>query len=305
MVYRVPHQVSQKALIRGPRDMPLPLITPRYLAGTRVSEDLSGAAAVGEQNFYQDIVDAGLTSGLKFVLDAGATEAGSGQSWLDLSGDGIDWFRGTDGNASTDDPSYNGVLGDVSSNEYWSFDGGDYFTYDGSLETWMNNIHHDGKIMSFIVVGYSPLTVDGGWFATQTGTSAGCYFHSTGGNKQQINIQKAGVATLARTSDAAMTANAWHFTAHSVDDPSGADAGFLYIDGDYNQVGASDTWDSTYTSPGTGSPAGMRLGSYANATSPAASGTRLAVMAFWDGVVLSKANMDTLYAAIGPRFSLS
>jgi hypothetical protein len=46
MVYRVPHRVSQKAIIRGPRGMPLPLITPRYLAGTRVSQGL-GPLVVG------------------------------------------------------------------------------------------------------------------------------------------------------------------------------------------------------------------------------------------------------------------
>ena len=117
----------------------------------------AGGATVtsSEANFYEDIVTAGLTSGLRVVLDAGSADAGSGQSWLDVSGNGVDFFRGADGNSSTDDPAYNGTLGNLSSSEYYSYDGGDFFTYDSTNESWMQDMHKDNAEFSIAMWLYN------------------------------------------------------------------------------------------------------------------------------------------------------
>ena len=101
--------------------------------------------AAPEANFYQDIVDASLTSGLQLCLDAGSASSydGSSQKWLDLSGNGQDFFRGADGSATTDDPTFNGSAGGLSSSEYFSLDGGDFFRYDAANTAAMNGVHHN------------------------------------------------------------------------------------------------------------------------------------------------------------------
>jgi len=98
------------------------------------------------------ITTAGLTSGLQLALDAGDTNSysGSGQSWLDTSGNGYDFFRGITGGANSDDPTFNGTSGGISINEYWSFDGDDFFIYDSANETWMNNLHKNNAQWSWL-----------------------------------------------------------------------------------------------------------------------------------------------------------
>jgi hypothetical protein len=102
MVYRVPHRVSQKALIRGPGGMPLPLITPRYLAGTRVSEALIGkivvsttyefagsAVSTADAQVYTFSGHALGTAGAKKIVVSTSTQGG-GTGNEDVSGITVD-----------------------------------------------------------------------------------------------------------------------------------------------------------------------------------------------------------------------
>lgn len=111
----------------------------------------------------------GLKTNLKLCLDAGDINSysGSGIKWLDTSGNGYDFYFG-DGSTSSTYPTFNGSAGGLSASEYFSFDGGDYFTYDSSYEAWMNTLHNAGISVSVLLVA--------------TAASGGNYWFSTGVN---------------------------------------------------------------------------------------------------------------------------
>src|SRR5688572_10725967 len=100
----------------------------------------------------------GLTANLKLCLDAGdnLSAPAAATSWLDRSGNGYDFFRGTTSGADATDPTFNGTPGELSAAEYWSFDGGDFFRYDTTNETWMQNLHKNNALLSFFCWLYLP-----------------------------------------------------------------------------------------------------------------------------------------------------
>jgi hypothetical protein len=123
-----------------------------------IAKAKQGVSGGGDQTLLQMIQAESLTSGLKLCLDAAdsASYSGSGQSWLDTSGNGYDFFRGATSASEASDPAFFGAPGAKSLNEYWQNDGaGDCFTYDSSVETWMSNLHKDGAKWSLIFV-YDP-----------------------------------------------------------------------------------------------------------------------------------------------------
>lgn len=130
-------------------------------------------------SLYTSILKLGLTSGLQLCLDAGDAESydGTSQKWLDRSGGGYDFFRGTDGTSQATDPTFNGTAGAVSSSEYFSDDGGDYLTYDTTIETWMQNLGKSGQSVSVFAHAYFPSDTDAIIFGTNsTAASAGASF---------------------------------------------------------------------------------------------------------------------------------
>jgi len=77
------------------------------------------------------------------------------QKWLDLTAGEYDFFRGADSTATTDDPTFNGTPGNKSVNEYWSFDGGDFFAYDSANEAWMETLHKDNSKFCVLAIFYA------------------------------------------------------------------------------------------------------------------------------------------------------
>jgi uncharacterized protein YbjQ (UPF0145 family) len=120
MVYRVPHRVSQKAFIRGPGGMPLPLITPRYLAGTRVSEDLGSVSGVA---LADNLVTTNLAA--SYRADTEVTDS----SGVSLWGDPI---SGWDLAESTNKPTYV-ASGGPNDQPYVSYDSNSYTLYNSSV----------------------------------------------------------------------------------------------------------------------------------------------------------------------------
>ena len=264
------------------------------------------AAAETEANFYQDIVDASLTSGLQFCLDAGSASSydGSSQKWDDLSGNGQDFFRGADNTATTDDPTFNGTSGDLSSTEYFSFDGGDFFRYDSANETWVNNLQKNNALFSAAFLVY---TVDNnnsveGLFGTRANSNSnnGCDFKlSTGtGSRGAVTISDGANLLNIQTNNNYTLFNAWEFFGLSIDEASGAGGSRLWS----NAQGAT-TFDATYSNPGTGDATyTLELCAVGNNQRELSSGFRIAMAAMWDGVALSAANFSTLSAAMLARF---
>ena len=253
------------------------------------------------------IQNVGLTANLEVALDAGdATSYTSGQSWKDLSGNGIDFFRGTDGTAEASDPTFNGSPGKLTLNEYWSFDGGDQFRYDSANETWMQNMHKNSALFTLLTFVYLGSTSNQGIMGTGTGSAdVGIEYRTKAAEEQELRIFAGGSTSITKRTDAAVSTGAFHMLALSIDEATGAGGGFFYKDGAYDQVGAADTFDATYTAPSAASATyTLELGSRGNTSQNLTSGSRMACFAAWEGTALTKANLDDIWSRMRDRFSI-
>jgi hypothetical protein len=198
------------------------------------------------------LAEAGLQGSAHFCLDAGdaLSWSGSGQKWLDRSAGAYDWFRGLDGSAAGDDPSFTGAVGDLTNGTYWSLDGGDFFHYDGANEAFMNAWHHDNAAFTFLALVYVPSgTINGGIIggsSNDLSPAVDWYFDA---GRQRMIIQNSGAGGGSSwTADTAVPAG-WHMLAVSTDEAVGAGGGFFYRDGAYDQVAAANTFNSAVTAP--------------------------------------------------------
>lgn len=267
-----------------------------------------GNAQSQHPTLIEVLTSLGLTTNLELCLDAGdSLSYVSGQKWLDRSGNGADFFLGADVNASTDDPTFTGIPGHTSPSAYFSFDGGDVFTYDTTNETWMQNLHKNNAIFTVVAFYYQDgagdeMTFCGGGAIADIGIN----FDTSAGSPRQPQL-RVGPGVLAVVADTALGSGAWHMVGLSLNEATGAGGGFFYSDGAYNQVSASDTFTSTYTSPSSSDMTHtFQVGASGNGPSvnPTTDGQRLSCIAIWEGTALSKANMDSIWAAMRGRFGL-
>lgn len=256
----------------------------------------------GGTTLMSALTTAALTTNLKLCLDAGDSASYDPgvqtDKWLDRSGGGYDFYRGLGTGVEVQDPTFNGGAGALES--YWGFDGGDYFTYDTTNEAWMETLHKNAAVFSAVLFYYAAGNAH--MFATDTGTGTGV--HVSADPQLNIVVSNASSSCLTKQSDASVATSAWHMIGVSINENAGAAGGFFYIDGNYLQSGASDTWNPSYTSPATGSASNtmqLGLGSFANKN---VSGTKISCQAIWQGTALTKANMDTIWAAMRGRFGL-
>ncbi|MDO8682404.1 MAG: LamG-like jellyroll fold domain-containing protein [Armatimonadota bacterium] len=260
---------------------------------------------IGNDTLISAIRSLGLTANLKLCLDAADPASyTSGQSWLDTSGNGYDFFLGADGSATASDPTFVGPVG--SQGAYWSFDGNNYFTYDTTNETWMQNLHKNNAVLT--IVGFyrqASQTTDRMQFLGDTGSGGtGIEFYIASSAKLTCNVRNGASEELSATSDSALGLSAWHMVGISLTEATGVGGGFLYVDGDYAQVGASNTFNATYASPSSGNALStMQLAALGGSALPSASGQRLACLAVWSSA-LTKANLDSVWAAMRGRFGL-
>ena len=277
-----------------------------------------GMMAGGKLTLLGAISNAGLLANAKLILDAGDSLSydGTAQSWLDRSGGGYDFFRGTTSGAEAADPTFNGVSGGLSKNEFWSGTATTRcFRYDSANEAWMTNLHKTGAKWSVLAWVYVAAVAPSGimWMGTMGNSNNTGVRLSMGvgaQRDQRVQVKKTGDVDVmtGRVGDTLLSYPAWHLVGLTVDAPAGAGGGFFYLDGAYNQVSAANTWDATYTAPDTGAAAGtMEIG---DDGSGAAGGfgisadTRIATMAVWEGGVITKAQMDDVWNLTRGRFEL-
>lgn len=119
-----------------------------------VHAGIIGGSAGGKKTLLQIITDAGLTSNLQLVLDPAdsASYSGSGQTWTDVSTNAAGYFRGTSSSSEASDPTFNGTAGALDNTDFWSYDGGDFFTKTSAIATWENNLHKSGWAFSLIAM---------------------------------------------------------------------------------------------------------------------------------------------------------
>lgn len=265
------------------------------------------AGSSGNKTLSQIITDLGLTTNLKLCLDAGDANsydpAVQTAKWLDTSGNGYDFYRGTSGVGDGAEPTFNGSAGGLSSAEYFSFDGGDYFLYDSANETWMNTLHKDGAIVScFAVVHPAAFTQANRIFSTR-GTLNGTGFIfsipvTTG--KIQVNAFDGTTAQMTMGSTDSLSVGAWNAVSVSFDEAAATNNCLAKVNG-----GAVDSFSLTYSAPSaTDAAGGVGIGANGNGSLPILSGSRLACLAIWQGTALNSANLTALYDAIKGRFGL-
>lgn len=252
------------------------------------------------------LTTAGLTTNLKLCLDSGDASSYNPSvqtdKWLDVAGSGYDFYRGSGTGSDAADPTFNGSGGAL--NSYWSFDGGDCFTYDAANETWMESLHKNSAIFSVVAFFYHAVEVsDSLIFLDQFSGGTGISYQLTSSGTQRFRAVNAGATALTKTVDSA-AAVGWHMIGLSLNEATGAGGGFFYKDGGYDQVSSADTFDSTYTSPSAGSATyTMGIGGL-NGLDVSPNNERLACIAVWQGTAITKANMDTIFTAMRGRFGI-
>ena len=265
------------------------------------------------QKLITVLTQLGLTGNLKLCLDAGDGDSfTAGDKWLDRSGGGYDFHRGEDATTDGTEPTFNGTAGALSANEYFSVASKpDYFRYDSTVESWMDNLFHDNADWAFLC-WY--------WPSSNTPTTTNVIFDTTGdvsgsngvfsdftgasGNRLRLLVQKTGATPLSVTADdVSLPLDQWHFVGARISEAGGAGASFFYRDGGYWQVSAADTFNGAYTAPGVGaSNDTMHLLASGDQAFAAANGTRIAMLAMFEGGGLTKANFDAIYDATNRSF---
>lgn len=125
-----------------------------------------GATAIiggaGNKSLIKILMSLSLTTSLIACWDAGDSDSwpGSGQSWLDVSGNGHDIQRGSGSGSDSADPTFNGTPGNLSESEYWTSDGGDYFTMASKTfaSTWLDS----AAAYSILSIAYLPSGINAG-----------------------------------------------------------------------------------------------------------------------------------------------
>lgn len=142
------------------------------------------------------IIDAlKLRDGLKLCLDAGdtASYSGSGQQWLDVSGNASHFYRGAGSGSEGSDPTFVGPAGNNTA--YFSVDGGDNFTLVPANPAWVNNMCGASAAFTLLARIYiAPLAADHSFHiaGTNTGTNGLEWRrHVTNGNPMLATFQQA------------------------------------------------------------------------------------------------------------------
>lgn len=245
------------------------------------------------------ITSLGLASGLQLCLDAGDLNSyASGQTWEDVSGNGYDFLRGSTSSSQATDPTFNGTPGGDSSSEYWSFDGGDYFTLGQSNPAWVNNIHKNNATVTF--AAWVNLALGSQQFLSGT-------FNPSSGPMFEWDVNAAGALSYAvgdgsgppiydHQSTATINASAWTFIATSVDEAGNAIM---------HQIGATqENASCTYPGPSSSNAGNIiKVGADGDGFGPLLSGGRLAAFMAWSSK-LSDSDLLALYNATKSKFGL-
>lgn len=243
----------------------------------------------------------GVSTNLVLCLDAGDSSSyTSGQSWLDRSGNGYDFFLGADGSATATDPTFTGSAGGLTSGEYFALDGGDYFKYDSANETWMTNIHKDNALFTLLTWFYP----GGSGLSTIMGTSGNNLAHTgifwslnnSNGNSLVAVTNGSGVASISNNLNFPNAiGNRWGMHALSIDEASSV--GIRFYNGDNRVI------TSTYTTPSAGAAtATFQIGAVVD-TGFALSGSRFGAVAAWSRA-LTLGEISMIYEATRRRFGV-
>lgn len=248
------------------------------------------------------LTDEGLLTSLDLCLDAGDEGCfghSTFQTWSDVSGNGHHFYRGTSASVQSTDPSFVGTPGGRSAAEYFSFDGGDFFTEtaDHGFDTeW----HKDNAAFTIIAAIYPGSIGDNNTIyasAKNTLSSAqGVFFMFDTGGNLNILIHNATSQIINVENTVALNGAAWNFAAATLDEATGANGVTLQTNATQEQ------FTSTYASPSSSDPSlDSTIGSTTDNAIFLASGSRLGCIAAWSRR-LTDAELTALYTVLQTRY---
>lgn len=248
------------------------------------------------------------TAGLVLSLDVGnsGSYSGSGQLWVDLVAVSADFWRGASVAVEASDPTFNGSAGGLSSAEYWSVDGAQYFTYSAANATWMNNLHKNNAAYTIEIWAYVWGTGNDYLMSTMNFSTKPWFEFSSITNRPGIQITNDTFNALSVGSNGGNATNpfAWNMIAMSLDEATGAGGAFFYVNGGYATVSGANTWDCTYYNPSTAAAINpMHLLSRGDGSQIIRSGSQLAIIRVYN-VALTKTQLDGNWYATKNRFGL-
>jgi len=255
----------------------------------------------------KEIIDAlGLGDGLACCYDFGESDcySGSGQTVTDLSGNGLTLNLGATSGAEASDPTFNGVAGALSENEYFSFDGGDYFTLASANPTDINDLHkNNADLMLFAIDQIGALSTSQRMFGTNAGSTSNIGVEwGFGGTNSHIFSCTNGTGSYARDSSSSGTGIAatgvWNHHAWYVDEAANSRYGIRNF--------SSASGASSYTAPSAAAATyAFNLGADGNGHKPLTNGSKLAMFALWStGNGINRSRLLSLIAMTRARFDM-
>lgn len=225
-----------------------------------------------------------LRDGLQLHLDAGdiASWPGSGQTWNDIAGNGFQFHLGSGSGADSADPTFNGSPGGHSAAEYWSFDGGDYFTqaaaYSGSLMRSIGRTDQPFTVEAWLWRGAATNVSDALFASASMGAHSGCWVEFA---RSTDNLPRIQVYPLSSgvTASGAIAGGAWKHVVWA-GRCNGSTGSF------YTNAAANGTWslnNSSFTSGD--SSITPTLCAYGGGSTPVQNGTRLAIVRMYSRVL--------------------
>lgn len=274
---------------------------------TVMSPMFGGASA--RASLWDAITRAGLTANCRVCLDAGdaLSYGGTGQIWTDRSGN-QNFFLGANATPSTNDPTFNGTAGHLGVNEYFNYDGGDWFRVVGTQPSWVETLHKHNALFSFFSVIQKSTIDEVRMLGTDGGDSnfIGMDFDTTSGERLRFGVTNgSGAAAFNTTSDSAVSLDKPTALAVSINE-AGGNVSFLWENGAHKMRSAANTFDAAYNSPSAGGASHIvEVGSRGGGTFPASDGVRIYAIAAWQGQALTKAQIDSIYLQVRDRWGLS
>ncbi len=251
-----------------------------------------------------------LDTNLRICLDAGDSRSydGSSQLWKDRSGGGYDFNRGTTTSSETSDPTFNGIVGRQSVGEYFSVDGGDWFTLGQANPSWVDSFHKAGAKLTIVEWFYANNVTATTQFNGRIGdpnnaglTSFGGFsFGTSESTLRAIGFgvyQTSGSLAYSKKSTTLITNNSWNFAAVSVDITAGNV--IMHVNGT-NETSTGQSYSSPITTAAVGS---LQIGALGGGQEPENSGNRFSGVAIWDRA-LSGTELSTVFSATRIKYGV-
>lgn len=267
-----------------------------------------GAQATRNQTLITALRNAKLQAMPKLCIDAADIKSypGSGQVLTDVSASGLTFNFGATTGISTDDPAFNGTAGKLDANEFFSFDGGDYFKLGSANPSWVDNLHKDNALSSGVFwINPAVNNVSQALFGTNDFTNAqvGFAFALAAAGTMALYICRANGSVGLNATAQAYAASAWQMVSYSHNEGGGAGASWFGVNSAYTNFNGAVTSPSaaaaTYPldigSPGNG---GVSFGGKLS------NGSRIGCGAIWEGVALTQAEITAIFNATRRRFGV-